>query len=311
LQPRLSAKPRVWAAAAAEARQAHAVGEQMTAGSIRRCAVVGSPIAHSRSPVLHRAAYRALGLTTWSYDRAELTGAELAGWLASRDESWRGLSVTMPLKQAALASADTATELAAALGAANTLVRTEDGWHADNSDVAGLLGALADVEPGAMPRADSATVVGAGGTAAAAVAALSALGHKRVDIMARDPLRASPLLAVADRLGLTARVHAWPGSSTQGSPLEADLVISTVPSAATRDLLGHRWRTGQTVVDVTYDPWPTTLCQAAAAGGAVAIGGASVLLWQAVRQVELMTGRRAPVEAMRDALLPGGNLAPG
>lgn len=295
---------------------------------MKRSAVVGSPIAHSRSPVLHRAAYAALGLTDWVYERVELRGGELVGWLSGLDESWRGVSVTMPVKQVALACADTASELASELGAANTLLRTEAGWHADNTDVAGLLGALNDM--GSDPTtATSAVVIGAGGTAAAAVAALAALGHEHVGVVVRDPARAHSLLDLVDRLGMTSQVHQWPtpsrgtysvkcavtrsagGTFSVKGPLDADLVISTVPAAATTDLLDRQWRVGQIVVDVTYDPWPTGLVAAAAAQGARAIGGAAVLLWQAVGQVELMTGRPAPVEAMREALLPGGNLAPG
>ncbi|MGI8722595.1 MAG: shikimate dehydrogenase [Geodermatophilaceae bacterium] len=298
-----------------------------------RCAVVGSPIAHSRSPILHRAAYTALGLSGWTYDRVELRAMQLAGWLSGLDETWRGVSVTMPVKQRALHYADSASELAILVGAANTLLRTEHGWHADNTDVAGLLGAL---DEGKTPvgRAGSATVLGAGGTASAAVAALATLGHTHVDIVVRDPTRAQALFGLLARLGMTGQLYRWPGlgppdrtfsgeSHLSGvadrtfsgkSPLDgalwADVVISTVPAAATEDLLGHKWRAGQTVLDVTYDPWPTALVEAAAAGGARATGGAAVLLWQAVAQVELMTGQPAPVEAMRAALLPGGSLAP-
>lgn len=270
------------------------------------CAVVGSPIAHSRSPVLHRAAYAALGLTDWTYERVELRISEMADWLSGLDQSWRGISVTMPVKQQALTCADRASELATMLGVANTLVRTDRAWAADNTDVAGLLGALRDAGSDSGPEAGSATVVGAGGTAAAAVAALAALGHQQVDVVVREAARARALVDLADRLGMAAGLHTWPGDAV----LDAGLVISTVPTGATTDLVDHRWRAGQIVVDVTYDPWPTRLVEAAAGSGALAIGGASVLLWQAVGQVELMTGRPAPVDAMREALLPGGSLAP-
>jgi len=299
-----------------------------------RCAVVGSPIAHSRSPILHRAAYAALGLTGWTYDRVELRATQLAGWLSGLDKTWRGVSVTMPVKQSALDCADSASELASLVGAANTLLRTERGWHADNTDVAGLLGALDEGRTAAAGRAASATVLGAGGTASAAVAALAALGHQHVGIVVREPTRAHALFGLLARLGMTGQLYGWPGLrspertfsgeshlwnvadrtfSGERPPADAlcaDLVISTVPAAATRALLGHQWRAGQTVLDVSYDPWPPALVQAAAAGGAQAIDGAAVLLWQAVRQVELFTGRPAPVEAMRAALLPGGSLAP-
>jgi shikimate dehydrogenase len=154
-----------------------------------KCAVVGSPISHSRSPILHRAAYAALGLTDWTYERVELGIAELADWLAGLDQSWRGISVTMPLKQRALTCADSASELATTLGAANTLVRTARGWTAHNTDVAGLLSAVRD----AGAESGSATITGGGGTAAAAVAALAALGHQQVDVVVRDPVRAQAI----------------------------------------------------------------------------------------------------------------------
>ncbi len=115
---------------------------------------------------------------------------------------------------------------------------------------------------------------------------------------------------MAERLGLSCELHNWPTAGAATSALAADLVISTVPAAATRDLLDQPWRAGQICIDVTYDPWPTALVEAAVSGGARAGGGASVLLWQAAAQVELMTGRPAPVDAMRAALLRGGSLAP-
>ena len=281
---------------------------------MKRCAVVGTPIAHSRSPVLHLAAYAALGLSDWTYDRVELSGEDLAGWLSGLDESWRGVSVTMPVKQAALSCAGSASTLASTLGAANTLVRNERGWHADNTDVAGLLGALAERGVDRAGRDSSATVIGAGGTAAAAVAALSTLGYEHVGVVIRDPTRAAALLDVVARLGMTSRTYPWPDTSDDwpaGQGLDADLVLSTVPAPAPTALLDHQWRAGQTVVDVTYEPWPTELVECATARGTKGIGGAAVLLWQAVAQVELMTGLPAPVEAMREALLPGGTLVPG
>ncbi len=133
------------------------------------CAVVGSPIAHSRSPVLHRAAYAALGLTDWSYKRVELHAGELRSWLAGLGDNWRGVSVTMPLKQEAVTGADTASDLAADLRAANTLIRGVGGWHADNTDVAGLSGAIRELGAGDARSHSSgsvrgsATVIGAGG----------------------------------------------------------------------------------------------------------------------------------------------------
>ncbi|MGB3437841.1 MAG: shikimate dehydrogenase, partial [Actinophytocola sp.] len=133
---------------------------------VRRAAVVGKPVAHSLSPVLHGAAYEALGLP-WTYTRLEASAAELPALVASLDDSWAGLSVTMPGKGAALALATAATDRAVAVGAANTLVRREDGWVADCTDVDGVAGAL---RAAGFGSGTSGVVLGAGGTARAALA---------------------------------------------------------------------------------------------------------------------------------------------
>jgi shikimate dehydrogenase len=106
-----------------------------------RAAVLGSPVAHSLSPVLHSAAYAALGLE-WTYERVECDEDALPGLLASLGPEWVGLSVTMPGKRVALSCATSATARAQAVGAANTLVRAVDGWHADCTDIDGVTGAL-------------------------------------------------------------------------------------------------------------------------------------------------------------------------
>lgn len=138
-----------------------------------RAVVIGSPIAHSLSPLIHEAAYRSVGLDTWSYGRAEVSAAEVPGFLDSADADVRGVSVTMPCKEAALASATTRTALAEDVGAANTLVRAGDGWHADNTDVVGVVEALRAAGFGA---GSAAVVLGSGATARSVVAALSELG---------------------------------------------------------------------------------------------------------------------------------------
>src|ERR1700712_4714725 len=164
----------------------------------RRAAVLGSPIAHSRSPQLHLAAYRALGLTNWTYERIECNADQLPSLVAGFGPEWVGVSVTMPGKFAALAFADERTPRAELVGSANTLVRTATGWRADNTDVDGVTGALG----GAVGRA--ALVLGSGGTAPAAVVGLAGLGVKHVTVVARNPDKAARLLEVAGAAGVTA-----------------------------------------------------------------------------------------------------------
>jgi shikimate dehydrogenase len=253
-----------------------------------RAAVLGRPVGHSLSPALHTAAYAALGLADWSYTAVDCGEDELPGLLAGLGPEWAGLSLTMPLKRAALAVADAVDPLAAAVGAANTLVlgRTR---RAYNTDVGGIAAALREAGLGA-PR--SAVVLGAGGTAQAALAALGILGLGSVAVLARDPGRAGALLAAADRLGVAVDLRA----GLPGPLPAADLVVSTLPAGAADAL---RPPPGAAVLDVVYAPWPTPF--AAAATGPV-VSGLAMLLHQAAAQVELMTGEPAPVEAMRAAL---------
>ncbi|HXW87214.1 MAG TPA: shikimate dehydrogenase [Streptosporangiaceae bacterium] len=264
-----------------------------------RAAVLGSPIAHSLSPALHSAAYRALGLTDWSYDAIECDEARLPGLLGSLGPEWAGLSLTMPLKRAVLPLLDCAEPLATAVAAANTVILAEGRRLGYNTDVAGLVTAMR--EAGATP-AGNAVVLGAGATACSALAALRVTGASQVTVAVRAPPRAAPLLAVAARLRVPVHVTELPaGLSARG---RWDLLISTIPAAAASSL-ADLFTTGAlaaaVVVDVGYDPWPTPLAAAAAASGATVISGYEMLVHQAARQVELMTGRAAPVEAMRAA----------
>lgn len=266
---------------------------------LTRCAVVGSPIAHSRSPVLHRAAYAALGLHGWSYGRTEVAAGALAAHVAGLGPEWVGLSVTMPGKEEALALADNAAEEAVLAGAANTLVMRDGGWYADNTDVYGLATALA--EAGAVAP-ESALVVGGGATARSAVLALRTLGVQQVRLLVRDRVRPETA-TLLERLELDSSVRRL----DEGIPLGGgvDVVVGTLPSSAPAPpvhLVGDR---RPVVLDVAYAPWPSPLA-AAVAGAAGArvdvVRGTGMLLHQAVRQVELMTGRTAPVQAMAQAL---------
>jgi shikimate dehydrogenase len=251
-------------------------------------------VGHSLSPVLHRAAYAALGLDDWTYDALDLGADQLPELLAGLGTEWRGFSVTMPCKQAAVDAADVVEPLPRLLHAANTLVRTDEGWRAENTDVVGIGMAL---QLGGLERVSTAAVLGAGGTAAAAAVALASLGARHLDVVVRDPARAGELLRVLDVLGLDRTV-----SHLSAADLDVPLVVSTLPIDAQPQLGGLRWRPGQTVLDVLYAPWPTPLAGWVTAAGGTVIGGLEVLFWQATVQVELMTGRPAPIAAMRAAL---------
>ena len=255
--------------------------------------MLGRPVAHSLSPVLHRAAYAALGLD-WTYDAVECDVDELTTVLAERGD-WAGFSCTMPLKHAVLDVAADIRPLARAVGSANTLVPGPDGWIADNTDVAGIMAALA--EYAVAPR--TVTVLGAGGTSQAVLAALLALGVEACTVLVRDPSRIDRASDTASRLGIALAIETLrPGAAALG----ADLVVSTLPGRAADPYADRSWTPAQALLDVAYAPWPSALADAAGRGGAKVISGALMLLHQAAVQVELMTGQEPPVDEMREAL---------
>ena len=264
----------------------------------RRAAVIGRPVTHSLSPLLHRAAYRALGLTDWTYDALDLGAEDVPVLLAGLGEEWRGFSVTMPCKHAAAAAADEVGPLPRLLRAANTLSRLPDGgWRADNTDAlgVGLALQLAGVE-----AVSHAAILGAGGTAAAAAVALAELGAGQVDVHVREPARAAELVRILGTLGVTTTV-----TRMAGSVVAADVVVSTVPIDGQPAVLDLGWRAGQTVLDILYSPWPTPLARRVGDAGGTVISGLEVLFWQATSQVEIMTGHPAPIAEMRAALDAG------
>ncbi len=270
----------------------------------RRAAVLGSPIAHSLSPVLHRAAYASLGLDGWNYDAYEVDESGLPAFVAALGPEWAGLSLTMPLKRVALEVADTVTDAAAAIGAANTLVPGPDGWRASNTDVTGIAVSLRHAHAGAGRPGERAVILGAGGTAQAAVAALAELGVDHVTVLVRDAGRAREVLDTASRLGVTPEISPLltdPVAAARALSA-ADVVISTLPAGAADELAGAHWRPGVTLLDAVYAPWPTVIAAGAAAGGATIVSGLEMLLQQAIAQVELMTGTPGPEPAMRAAL---------
>jgi shikimate dehydrogenase len=262
----------------------------------RRAAVLGKPVAHSLSPVIHNAGYAAAGLAGWSYVAIECAEAELPGLVAGLGPEWAGLSLTMPLKEVALAVADAASPLATTLGAANTLIRRDGGWFAENTDAGGVCDALRGA---GVARAETVAVLGAGGTARAALAAARDLGASSVTVYARRATAVDELRPVASALGLRVS-HVDFAAAAEAT---ADVVISTVPAGAADPLAtALRWPPATVLLDVLYHPWPTPLAAAAAAAGCRVVSGLDMLLGQAVRQFELFTGVPAPVVAMRAAL---------
>jgi len=274
--------------------------------------VLGSPVSHSLSPALHKAAYLALGLTWWRYEAIECDEARLPAFLDSCGPDWAGLSLTMPLKRAVLPLLDRAEPLVTAVGAANTVLLAAEQRLGYNTDVPGMVRALAE-HPAAGHLAEPdrpALILGGGATACAALAALRDLGQERATVAVRDPARTAELRAAAGRLAIAVDVRPL------GEPALADarLVISTLPGSAAdvvADVLDQLVRAPQVVFDVVYHPWPTRLAAAAARVGATVIGGFELLLRQAARQVELMTGRPAPMEQMRLAGLQALQTIPG
>jgi shikimate dehydrogenase len=332
--------------------------------------VLGHPIAHSLSPVLHRAAYRALGLD-WGYEAYDVTEAARREWLdragalgrpgGAADAGWSGFALTRPLKQAVLAVADEVGPLAAALGVANTLYRSRAGqWVADNSDVHGIIAALREARLGGAAPGDAAvddagpvtgspsktpgspsvegygsfggqnqpltstpggdgaltgpaTVLGAGATAASAVAALALAGVRSIEVWAREPARAGAVRRAQAGLGidgLDVAVVRWPKA---GAP-RGRVVVSTLPAGAADPTAervaalvrerGPAALAGRRLLDVAYTPWPTPLAAAWARGGGAVASGLDMLLHQAALQVQWQTGaEQAPLAPMRTALM--------
>lgn len=266
-----------------------------------RAAVLGSPIAHSLSPALHSAAYAALGLTWWRYEAIECDEASLPPLLDRCGPDWAGLSLTMPLKLSVLPLLDRIDPLVSEVGAANTVLFAAAQRLGYNTDVPGMVRTLNEHGIGAgHGPAGPALILGAGGTARAALAALRDVGQRSVTVAVREPARAGDLLAAAERLGVTVSLRAFEASALAG----ARLVISTVPAGAADAVactFAELRRGPELVFDVVYHPWPTALGAAARRAGAAVIGGFGLLLHQAALQVELMTGRPAPLAEMRRA----------
>jgi shikimate dehydrogenase len=279
----------------------------VTSGSSpTRLAVWGSPIAHSRSPQLHAAAYAVLGLD-WEYDRRDVDAGAFDGALASLDRSWRGLSLTMPLKEKAFRAAVHHDRRAELTGAVNTLRLHADGPRGVNTDVGGLVRALRET---GVEHVDTGRIVGAGATASSALVALGELGARAVVVLARRPDAVAPMHALGARMGVEVRAHAL---GTAGIA-PADVTIGTLPGGVRLedDVADAALDESGLLLDVAYSPWPSHLAERQAAHGGEAISGLSMLLHQAVLQVRFfvtddvdipLAREEAVVAAMRRALM--------
>jgi shikimate dehydrogenase len=270
-----------------------------------RLAVLGSPIAHSKSPTIHRAAYAALGLD-WSYEAIEMTGERLAGFVDGCDASWRGLSLTMPLKRDVIPLLAWRHPLVDRVGGANTVLFAEDGPHGFNTDVPGIVQSFADVGVSSLRYAH---VLGAGATAASVLVAAAELGAQRVLVSARQPERAVAIVDLGERLNVEVTVRGW--GIMDRSLIAPDAIISTVPGGTSDYAFAEQIRRQSVLFDVAYEPWPTALAAAWAEVGGTVISGLDLLVNQAVGQVRVflngdptipLPGEADVVAAMRAAV---------
>ncbi|MBB5935603.1 shikimate dehydrogenase [Streptomyces zagrosensis] len=263
----------------------------------RRAAVLGSPIAHSLSPVLHRAAYDKLGLTGWRYDRFDVDEAALPAFLQGIDRDWAGLSLTMPLKRAIIPLLDELSETAASVEAVNTVLFTAEGRRVgENTDIPGMIAAMRER---GVERVERAAVLGAGATASSALAALARIHVGEVTAYVRGQARATEMRQWGERLGVSVRTADWADAA---EAMSAPLVFATTPAGSTDALAGAVPERPGALFDVLYDPWPTQLATRWAARGGAVVGGLDLLVHQAVLQVERMTGcAGAPLATMREA----------
>ncbi len=260
-----------------------------------RLGVCGWPVGHSRSPAMHNAALRALGLRDWRYQRLPVPPERFAETVRALERAgFRGVNVTIPHKEAALALADEATPTARAVGAANTLTFAGGRIAADNTDVDGLLTAIPERH---HPRGRRALVLGAGGAGRAAVHALVAAGAADVQVWNRTPDRAERLAAEL-------------GGRAVARPERADLVVQCTSVGLSggedwfkrlpvdADALGA----GTCVVDMVYRAGGTAFLAAARSSGGDVVDGLEVLVGQGAAALERWTGRPAPIDVMQRAV---------
>lgn len=271
-----------------------------------RLAVLGSPIAHSQSPALHTAAYGVLGLD-WDYDAREVTGADLGTFVAGLDDTWRGLSLTMPLKKDILPLLDDVDPIAMLTGAVNTVVLSGGRRRGFNTDVYGITRAFRDA---GVERLGSVWILGGGATAASVLAAVHELGAREATLLVRSVARAGDITTLAATIGVRLTV------SELGGPLPAatpDAVVSTLPGHAEHDIrFSEAVRRESVLFDVAYSPWPSTFAREWQAEGGSVISGLDMLINQALAQVRIfVTGSAADALDDEPAVLAAMRAAVG
>ena len=289
-----------------------------------RLAVLGSPIIHSKSPALHRAAYDALGLD-WQYDAIDMNSAGLADFINSCSSNWRGLSLTMPLKRDVMSLLDDHDEYSTVTGAANTVSFSAHAGRRHlrgfNTDVCGLRRALNAASINTLERVH---LLGSGATAASAIVAVHALGARSIELSTRSPLGTAPLIELMTSLCIDftisqlGGINPAPGSPASGGSENAepttlpDLVISAIPGGS---VFEHNFsaelRASVPLFDIAYDPWPSALAESWSTEGGPVISGLEMLLQQALLQVRIfvngapdlpLTHEDAVFSAMRAAI---------
>lgn len=258
-----------------------------------RAAVLGSPIAHSLSPVIHRAGYAALGLDH-DYQAIDMAPEGLRDFVTGLSTCWMGLSLTMPLKETALTVADEISPLSLLTRSINTLLCGET-LRAENTDVYGICTAVSERANRAHSRM---IVIGSGATARSAIAAASMMGVETVTVAARNPVTRAHCEDLVRDLGM----QVSPDDEATLVLTSDTLTVNTVPADAASRVAGRMPSPDGTLLDVVYHPWPSPLATLWLDHSLVPVAGHVMLLHQAVRQFELMTGEHAPVEAMRSAL---------
>jgi shikimate dehydrogenase len=255
-----------------------------------RAGVIGSPISHSLSPVIHRAAYAALELP-WRYDAIDISEGEFDRFIDELGSEWFGLSVTMPLKERAFARSVATEDFAKRTKVVNTLLRRDGSWHGANTDVPGIAAVL---KSAGVDRPTSLTIIGSGATARSALIAVEGMTDS-INVVARSSEKASLL---RDFTSTPVSICAWNDSSA----LSADVVISTAPSSAVEAF--NAPGTPGLLFDVIYSPWPTPFASSWSVAGGAVLSGLELLIRQAALQIELFTGEDVPeivVDAMRAA----------
>lgn len=272
-------------------------------------AVLGSPISHSKSPLIHAAAYRVLG-QDWDYSRFEVPKGGLKRFIETDGAGFDGFSLTMPLKEDAFAFADVSDEISQSTRASNTLVRIDEKWHSFNTDVFGITQAISQAS--STPISLS-VIIGSGATATSAMVAIAQLAPgSSVLVLARNKETRQHLMIFGRGLGLQVSSVRRLGSAAK----RAQLVISTLPGGA-MDLAAKKlsgscfFKPVGLLLDVAYHPWPSQLAEVWRQKNLKVVNGLDMLIWQAVAQIRIFnTGNPllelpneiAVVQAMRIAL---------